>query len=177
MKRTIAGLALVISGLAATAAVADTDLVAYPTDYKAKQVLYATVNNENAQRGNTVRDLYVTPEALAAIKAGRPLPSGTVITMEVYRAKQNEAKEYLKDAGGLFVKDQMTAVMVMEKRAGWGNDYPENIRNGEWEYGRFEVNGTRHADKNMQPCFTCHKPKSDTEYLFSMPQLQARARQ
>ena len=25
----------------------------------------------------------------------------------------------------------------MEKRKGWGTEYPDNIRNGEWEYQAF----------------------------------------
>ncbi len=43
-----------------------------------------------------------------------------------------------KNANGRFSKtDKILGYTVMEKRAGWGTVYPENVRNGDWEYQAF----------------------------------------
>jgi len=53
---------------------------------------------------------------------------------------------------------------VMEKRAGWGADYPADWpRNGEWEYSAFTADGLPNAkaNANNKACFTCHLPHAD----------------
>jgi plastocyanin len=47
----------------------------------------------------------------------------------------------VKDAGGRFQKGDLVAYTVMEKRAGWGTEYADDIRNGEWEYAVFGADG------------------------------------
>ena len=94
-----------------------TEDVNIPSDYRAKFVRYTTVDRTDNKQS---RDLFINPEALAAIKAGRPAPSGTVIVMEAYRAKLDANGNPVKDANGRFVKDTLAAVNLMEKRTGWG---------------------------------------------------------
>ena len=121
-----------------------------------------------------MRPMYVVGEgALQAARDGKPLPSGTVIVMEIYRAKLDDQKQPVKDDAGRFVKEgDLTAVFVMEKRTGWGAEYPENLRNGEWEYGRFLPDGKRHSRTDMTSCFTCHKKVAKDDYLFTAAQLK-----
>src|SRR5262249_56020264 len=57
--------------------------VAFPENY-AKGVLYTTVDRADNKQ---YRELYTTPEAIAAAKAGQPLPSGTVLTLVQHKAK------------------------------------------------------------------------------------------
>ena len=75
-------LAHVIS-LAALAAVslsvavrAGGEKIAFPESY-AKGVLYTIVDRPDNKQ---YRELFTTPEAVEALKAGNPIPSGTVLT-------------------------------------------------------------------------------------------------
>jgi len=54
-----------------------------------------------------------------------------------YKAQVDAAGNPVKDANGRFVKGDIVGITVMEKRAGWGTEYPDDIRNGEWEYSAF----------------------------------------
>ncbi len=67
-----------LAAVALTATVrAGGDKVVFPENY-AKGVLYTTVDRADNKQ---YRELYSTPEAIAALKAGQPIPSGTVLTL------------------------------------------------------------------------------------------------
>ena len=125
------------------------ELVAFPTDYP-EGVLYTTV-----YRGNIKEDIYTDRKSIEAVKAGQPIPSGTVITLVDYR----DGKLY--------------RYVVMEKRSGWGTQYPEDIRNGEWEYQAFNADGSVNDQENLIRCFRCHKSEAGTDYLFTFEQLKS----
>ena len=165
--------AMILAG--AAPAIAGTENVAFPAKYKNDHVQYTTVDKSHPKRGHSVRVMYADKAAVAALKSGGKLPSGTVLTMEVYRAKVDAAKKPVKDAGGRFVKDKLFGVFVMEKRDGWGGEYPASLRNGNWEYARFTADGTRHKNRDMKSCFGCHKRKSRDDFVFTLKQLRAQA--
>ena len=54
-----------------------------------------------------------------------------------YKAQLDAAGEPVKGANGRFQKGDLVAYTVMEKRDGWGTEYKDDIRNGEWEYQAF----------------------------------------
>lgn len=121
--------ALAVSAIA-TRAFASGDLVKFPEDFESG-VRYATV-----ERGNIKEDIIFTSrEAIGAAKRGEPLPSGTAITLVDYRD------------GKLF------RYVVMEKRSGWGAQYPENKQNGEWEYQAFNADKSVNAAKISTAAF------------------------
>lgn len=66
-----------------------------------------------------VRDLYVNAEALKPAKDGQPLPTGTVLTITVFKAKLDEKGNPLKDDKGRFIKGDLDHINVM-KNAGAG---------------------------------------------------------
>src|SRR5437870_5596177 len=80
-----ASVSVFLAGLlaAATASSAGPDRVAFLSGYRT-EVRYLSVDRPV---NDTVREMYASPEAAAAARAGRPLPSGSVLTMEVYKAK------------------------------------------------------------------------------------------
>lgn len=156
--------------LLATAGTAGPNKVTFPAEYKTNHVLYATVDRPDHKM---VRDLYASREAVKMAKAGRPLPSGAVITMEVYTAKVNDRGEPVKDANGRFIKDAMIGIFVMEKRTGWGTEYRDDLRNGEWEYASFSVDGRPLEKTETTACFQCHKPMRGQDFVFTLPQLVA----
>ena len=135
--------------LVVTSTIAGPDNIVFPSGYK-NHVRYATVDRPDNKTG---REIYTSPESVKVVKPGEPLPHGTVITMEVYRARVDETGEPVKDAAGRFIKGDLTGIFVMEKQAGWGADYPDDLRNGEWEYARFTPEGQRHANADTTPCF------------------------
>ena len=79
---------------------------------------YAVINNPDEK---TRRDLFA-PVALANAAAGGPLPAGTVLIMEVYKATLDAYKDPIIEADGNFRVGRMDAAWVMEKQDGWGDD-------------------------------------------------------
>ena len=66
------------------------------------------------RRGTGGELAYALRETIDIAKAGQPLPPGTRLVLEIY------------DNGAL------TGYFVMEKGAGWGGDYDERRRTGDW---------------------------------------------
>lgn len=128
-----------------------------------KHVLYYNLDRPDVKQ---VRDLYVNPEALKPSKDGEPLPYGTTLTIVVFKAKLDEAGNPLKDDKGRFIKGDLALINVMEKRQGLGAEYADDIRNGEWEYASFRADGSR-VQHDFKPCFACHKPMANTDYVFT----------
>jgi len=86
--------------------------IAFPASDK-DHVLYATVDRfDNKQ----YRELYGTPEAVKAVREGKPNPSGTVLTLVQYKAQVDAARNPVKDPNGRFIKGDLVGVTVMEKR-------------------------------------------------------------
>jgi hypothetical protein len=174
MKTIAATSAAVFAGvlLAGTAIVqvsAGPDLVKLPADYE-KGVKYGVVSNPN---NKLYRELYTTKEAVEAVKAGKPVPSGTWIVMKSFKSKLDASGAPLKGADGHFVKDELAGYGVMEKRTGWGKEYPDNLRNGEWEYQAFTPAKAVNDKANIKACFECHKPKAADDYLFTLSLLKS----
>ena len=142
--------------------------IGFPENY-AKGVLYTTVDRPDNKQ---YRELYATPEAIAAVKAGQPIPSGSVLTLVQHKAKLDADGNPEKDANGRFIKGELVGYTVMEKRAGWGSEYPEEIRNGEWEYQAFKADKTVNDKANLKNCFTCHKPLDKQDFVFSFQAMQ-----
>lgn len=163
----IMGLAGLSATLATAVASAGTEKVRFPENYAANFVRYVTVDKPD-RNPPIIRFMYINPEALAAAKPGAPLPDGTVIVMEDHKARLGTDGQPVTDANGRFVPtNELTNVFLQEKRAGWGTEYPDDKRNGEWEYAWFEPNGTRKAGKTMDRCFECHLGVSDQDFAFT----------
>lgn len=149
MKR----LPLALSCLAAAAALAASahaggDAVKFPEHFE-RGVKYATI-----ERGALREDLFTSPEAIAAVKQGKELPSGTVITLGDYRD------------GTLF------RYVVMEKRAGWGAEYPPEKRTGEWEFQAFNADRAVNRAENLDRCFSCHKAQAANDFVFTRSRMK-----
>jgi plastocyanin len=143
--------------------------IAFPSDYQ-KWMLYATVDRYDSKQ---YRELYTSPEAVKAVREGRPIPEGTVIVMAINSAKLDEKGAPVKDGKGRFVKDKLTGVTVMEKRKGSGASVPDEWRNGDWQYSSFTHDGQRNAKANegIKACFVCHKPHEKQDFVISLAQL------
>jgi len=165
---TIAALAAIIAGLAAGAVGAAGDKVAFPQSYAGGILYWVQDRPANKQ----VREYYTSRDAIEAAKAGAPLPSGTVITVVQYNTQLDVEGNPVKDASGRFIKTDIRGYTVMEKRTGWGSEYPEDIRNGEWEYQIFTPNRTANTKADLTACFACHKKQEQMDYVFSYERLK-----
>lgn len=170
MKSTIATVFTVLATFASAAflstAWAGADLVAYPENYASRFVRFTTVDQAPQKR---VRFMYVNPEALAAAKAGQPAPYGTVLVMEDHRVELDAAGNPRTDvAGRLIPTSEVFAIFVQRKERGWGAGYPESLRNGEWEYASFTLDGRHREGQSYTRCFECHKENAASDdFMFT----------
>ena len=157
-----------LASLSATAVHAGADLVSWPDNFESRFVRYVTVDKPE-RKPPIVRFMYVNPESLADARAGEPLPSGTVLVMEDHAAALDAAGQAVLDATGrLRPTSTITNIFVQEKRTGWGSEYPEAVRNGEWEYARFKTDGEVDPTWTFDKCFECHKSRSgNADFNFS----------
>lgn len=55
--------------------------------------------------------------------------------------------------------------MFMEKRTGWGAEYPPEKRNGEWEYQAFNADKSVNDREDLNRCFSCHTSKAPQDFV------------
>lgn len=163
--------ALALGALAVPGA-AGPEKIAFPADFD-KGVLYTVADRYDVKQ---YRELYASPEAVEAARAGKPLPYGTVLTLVQYRAQVDAQGNPLKDASGRFLKGDLIGYTVMEKRQGWGTQYPDDLRNGEWEYAVFTADRKPNEKANFKACLQCHKPHAQQDFVISYPALAGRTR-
>jgi len=164
---TVAG--LVVSSVA----FAGPELIEFPEGYRDSFSQYATVNRADERK--QVVKIFANDVALASAKDGAPLDSGSILVMEIYKAKLDADENPVVGADGFFEPAEMAVIAVMESRAGWGEDYPEEIRNGTWEYAMFDPEQHTLIEREYQSCFECHKPLDQVDYVFSFDALSEAA--
>jgi plastocyanin len=160
--------------LAATFAIAQTggpNAIGFPEKY-GEGVLYATVDRHDIKQH---RELWASKAAVAAVKAGKPIPHGTVLTLVQYKAKLDDKGVPVRDADGRFQKGDLVAYTVMQKDKGFGAAYADDIRNGDWEYQVFGADKQVNAKANLKGCFQCHKPHAGQDYVISLARLSGTA--
>jgi hypothetical protein len=115
--------------------------------------------------------MFANDQARESARDGAPLDSSAVLVMEVYKAKLDADGTPVVGSDGFFEPGDMAAIAVMESRTGWGEEYPAAIRNRTWEYALFNANEHSLMDRDHQPCFECHKPLHESDYVFSFDPL------
>ena len=117
------------------------------------------------------RELYAPPGVIEAVRKGKPIPSGAVLTLVQWSVEQDANGVPMKGPDGRFIKKDIIAHTVMEKQKGWGADYPESPRNGEWEYAVFTARQASNPKANNKACFTCHLPHAKQDFVISLAKL------
>jgi cytochrome c553 len=144
--------------------------VSFPEGYDKSFTKYHTINFPATKQ---VRYYFANPAAVAAAKAGKPLPDGSVLFAEVYSAKLDADKNPVKGADGFYERDKLVAYTAMAREAGWGKDVPEMLRNEDWNYAVFTPDKKHRAGVNQAECFACHKPLDKASYTFTLKELAA----
>jgi len=124
----------------------------FPANFPRGFVMYA---EEVEPADKSVKRSYANRVAIAAARAGQPLPTGSAIVVANYSAGREQPDSYA----------------AMESQAGWGADLPALLRNGEWSYALFDARRTLRASFNYARCLACHKPRESSSYVFGLARL------
>jgi hypothetical protein len=123
-------------------AIAEGNRVAFPN-------LEQLVHYTTVRRGNVTEHMLTTQDAIAAVKAGQPIPNGSHVVLVDYR--EGEVFRYF----------------VMQKADGWGGDYDERRRTGDWQFQWFKPDRTINMSENTARCQSCHQSQAGSEYLYT----------
>ena len=162
--------ASLVVALAASAALADQERIAFPADYKTNMHNYVSL--DRTQNDDQVIRLFAPAKALDVAKSGAELPDGTVLVAEIYKAKKDKDGKVMQSSLGRRIRDKLAAIAVMQKEEGWGEKFPKGLRNGDWDFAIFSPKGERLVDKDLNSCRGCHAPLKDTQHLFSLEHMQ-----
>jgi cytochrome c553 len=142
--------------------------VSFPEGYKESFTMYHTISFPATRQ---VRYYYANKTAVAAAKAGKPLPDGSVLFAEVYTAKLDADGKPVTGGDGFFVPEKLVAYTAMARDAGWGKDIPEMLRNENWNYAIFTTDKQQRPGVNQAECLACHKPLDKVSYTFTLKQI------
>jgi cytochrome c553 len=142
--------------------------VVFPENYKTTFTKYYTLNFPDNKQ---VRYFYANDIALQAAKAGKSLPDGSVLFAEIYSVKLDTDMKPVTGADGFFAADQLVAYTAMAREAGWGREFPDMLRNEDWNYAIFTTEKKHRAGVNQAECLACHKPLDKVSYTFTLKQL------
>lgn len=130
----------------------EVDRVGFPTDYQNSYTLFYEFDRPD---NKTARVIYANPAA-AAVQQDHAFAYGSVLVMEVYRTKQDDAGKVLLDDNGRYQRDQLAGIFVMRKEPGYGAKYGD-FRNGEWEYVAYKADqSVLTPPERTAACAACH---------------------
>jgi hypothetical protein len=171
MNQKIAGAVAVLAAcLAAAASVvfAQEERISFPADYKTDFTNYLSL--DRVQNDDQVIRLFANEIALDAAARNEELPNGSILVGEIYKAKKDKDGKVVTSALGRRIRDKLAAIAVMQKGEGWGVDFAEDMRNGDWDFAIFGPDGKRLA-KDLNACRQCHAPLTATQHIFSLEHL------
>jgi len=147
--------------------------ITFPEGYRSTYTKYHTIDMPATRQ---VRYYYANPVAVQAARAGKALPDGSMLLVEVNSAKLDADKKPVTGPDGHFVPDQLVAYTAMAREAGWGDAVPDLLRNQNWSYALFSAAKQQRSGVNQAECLACHKPQDKVSYLFTLDQLTAALR-
>lgn len=107
------------------------------------------VHYTTVRRGDVMEHIMTTPEAIDAVKEGRSIPLGTHFVLVDHR--DGELYRYF----------------VMQNGKGFGDDYADGRKTGNWQFQWFWPDRTINEGENTARCQSCHSRREDSEYLFT----------
>lgn len=142
--------------------------VALPRDYANSFIHYKQLDKRD-QEPDVVRLIYVDPQSAAMAQPGVPLPQGTQLVMVDHFAALSDNGRTLFDRDGRMIPaDTVKQILVAEKQAGFGVEYSEEMRTGDWEFAVFLGDGSRKLNVNFDRCRECHLQAERFDFTFSV---------
>jgi hypothetical protein len=169
MRKKLIGAGIAMA-VALNGAIAGEERIAFPANYRTTMVNYVSL--DRTQNPDQMIRLFAPQVALDSAKAGKDLPDGTVLVAEIYKAKQDDGGEVMTSSLGRRMRDKFAAIAVMQKGNGWGETFPAELRNGDWDFAIFSPKGERLANKDLNECRACHAPLTKTQHLFSLEHME-----
>lgn len=165
-RLALAGAMLTLAG---STLLAGPERIEFPKGY---QDSYSNYMNAERQNGKQLARFYANDVAVKGAKSGSELPDGSIVIMEVYKAKADKDGKPMRSKNlDRLIRGDLAAIMVKQKGAGWGKDYKGDKMNvGDWEFAGFKADGSR-LDKDFAQCRSCHSELKDSAYLFSHEHL------
>ncbi|CAM4026193.1 cytochrome P460 family protein [Lederbergia lenta] len=124
-------------------------LIQFPEDYR-EGVLYTTVT-----RGNAYEELFTSRETIEAVQNGESIPSGAVITLDIYE------------------DGELDRIFVMEKRTDLDPELLDKQHNGEWAFQSFAPNGTVNEERDLGSCISCHASQERDGFLYKLDEMKS----
>lgn len=141
--------ALVVAMLSSSVQAQANRVTTFPDDFD-QMVMYGDYS-----RGSGGELAYALLETIEIAKSGMRLPAGTRLVLEIYN------------------DNALTDYFVMEKGEGWGLDYAEEQRTGDWHFQQFDpgrqVRRTAFADR----CQSCHQGAAGNDFMFTYDRMLA----
>lgn len=167
MPRNLIAIAFAIVATSAIA-IAEEARIPFPENYATTFQNYLSL--DRVQDADQIIRIFANDQALNAGNEGRELPYGSILVGEVYSAKKDAEGKVITSSLGQRIKDKMVAIAVMEKQKGWGDAFPDELKNGDWDFAIFSPDGKR-LNKDLNTCRQCHAPLKDTQHVFSFQHL------
>jgi hypothetical protein len=150
--RRLAGISAATTSVACAAFALACEAHAEPTRVTFPK-LEELVHYTTVKRGNVTEYISTTRAALEAIQKGLPVPNGTHFVLADYRDQK------------------IHRYFVMEKGPGWGADFEERRRTGDWQFQWFQPDRQINLKENTARCMSCHSSQKDQDYLFTARRL------
>jgi hypothetical protein len=148
---------------------ADEARIQFPSNYKATFTNY--LNLDRTQNDDQIIHLYANGIALKGVRETGEFPDGSILIGEIYKAKKDKEGNVIESRLGRRISGDFALVAVMEKQKGWGDDFPERLKNGDWDFAAFKPDGSP-AKKDLNECRECHAPLTDMHHVFSYEHLE-----
>ena len=146
------------------------DGIPFPADYATTFENYLSL--DRVQNDDQIIRLFANKAAMEAARAGKPLPDGSIIVGEVYKAKLDAEGKPIVSSLGRRVRDKLALIAVMQMQGDkFGQDLPAELQNNGWDFAAFKPDGSD-AGKDLNQCRACHAPLVDTQHLFSIEHMR-----
>lgn len=167
--RRVSLLAL-FSSLIAGGALASDIALKLPVDYKTSFDNYLI--SDRLGQEDQVISLFANSTARESARADGKLPNGSILVGEIYEAKAEADGTIVESQLGRRIPAKLKAIVMMERRAGWDDQYSEELKVGDWEFEVFSPSG-ENLGKDTTACRECHHPLTETEFTWTFDHIAA----
>lgn len=168
MRRTVVG-AILASVMMVCGLSAEESRIRFPENYQTKFTNYLSL--DRTQNADQIMRLYANDIAGKGVRENGEFPDGSILIGEVYKAVKDQDGKVIESALGRRIRGSLALVAVMEKQKGWGDQFPQGLKNGDWDFATFKPDGSV-AKKDLNACRACHAPLTKLRHVFSYEHLK-----
>ncbi len=159
-----------VFAISASAVAIEDRVLELPADYRVAYDNYYAANRQIQE--DQFISLYANDVARVGAAKDGTLPDGSVIIGEIYGVKKDADGEVMESMLGHRIPETLKAIVMMERKASWADQYAEGNKVGGWEFEVFSPAG-ENLGKDTTACRECHEPLGATEYTWSIEHLGA----